>query len=282
MELIIISGRSGSGKSVALHVLEDLGYYCIDNIPLSLAPYLIDKLKEYYKRICISVDVRNVTNKDIGQFDEIINRLKEQQENYRIIFLDANDNELIKRFSETRRRHPLTSPSVSLKEALQIEKKRLQHILERADVVIDTSELNVHQLSSLLHNLVEKTEHGGLTLLFQSFAYKFGVPVDTDFVFDVRCLPNPYWDKQLRNFNGKEKEIIEFLDPIPEVNKMFSSIKNFLDEWIPAFEAENRKYLTVAIGCTGGQHRSVYFAERLKNYFATKYQSVSVRHRDLL
>lgn len=279
MKLIIISGRSGAGKSIALNVLEDAGYYCIDNLPIDLLIDLKEKLN-HYENIAISIDARNIGN-DPQQFESIFQILEKVPSlDVEIFFLDAKNDVLIKRFSETRRKHPLSDQTIGLDQALETEQTILKPIFDLADLRIDTSHLNIHDLRKFIHDHVKK-EDSNLSLLFQSFGYKNGIPLDTDFAFDVRCLPNPHWEKQLRHKTGLDQDVINFLEDFPEVMTMFDSIKNFIEKWLPSFETENRKYLNISIGCTGGHHRSVYFAEKLGQHFATHFKNVSVRHRDM-
>ena len=280
MEIIVVSGRSGSGKSIVLHLLEDLEYYCIDNIPLGLVVDCIKKTANMQDKIALSIDARNLSF-DLNDFESIKNEIQKLGVNLQIVYLDADDRTLLKRFSETRRKHPLTKKDVSLAEALNIERELLKNIANSADLSIDTTDLNINELRNFICDLI-KNKGPGLTLLFQSFAYKYGVPMNTDFVFDTRCLPNPYWDKYLRHFNGKEKEIIDFLNAVPQVNNMFIMIRDFIATWLPAFIHENRKYLTISIGCTGGQHRSVYLVDALARQFKSPSLNVIIRHRELL
>lgn len=279
MNLIIVSGRSGSGKSITLNVLEDIGYYCIDSLPLTLLPDLIKKLSEKHPNIAVSIDARNLSV-ELDELDSALQSLKKVCELHQIIFLDAQSPVLITRFGETRRRHPLTNKMTSLKEALKAEKVLLQPIADYADFRIDTTHLNVHQLRQLIR---ERLNHSSsaISILVQSFGYKNGVPADTDYTFDVRCLPNPYWEKNLRPQTGLEDGVINFLTSYPEVKVMFNMIKHFINKWLPYFERENRKYLTISIGCTGGQHRSVFLAEKLGRYFEKHIKNVVIRHRDL-
>jgi UPF0042 nucleotide-binding protein len=280
MKLIIISGRSGSGTSVTLNVLEDMGYYCVDNLPLDLLPELAQKFQTLDQDLAISIDARNLTG-DLENLERVLSYLKENHINYEIVFVNADENVLLNRFGETRRKHPLTSEMIHLKEALAAEKKLLQPIIDQADLQVDTTWLNVHELRELIKTRFQK-EGVNLSLLFQSFGYKHGLPIDTDFTFDVRCLPNPYWEKNLRDLPGNDPAIVDYLNDYPQVQAMFEMLKNFIEIWLPAFEAENRKYLTISIGCTGGRHRSVYLAQKLKDYFAKKRKNVAVRHRDLV
>lgn len=281
ISLIIISGRSGSGKSTALHVLEDIGYYCIDNLPVSLLQPLIERLAEDQttRLVAVSVDARNIPL-DLQNFPDIISNIDKSLVEHRIIFLDSGNATLVRRFSETRRKHPLSDQATGLKEALQLETSLLDPISSTADLTIDTTRLTIHELRDLVRSRITETNHE-FALLFQSFAYKNGVPIDADLVFDVRCLPNPHWKPGLRALTGLDIPVVEFLGSEPEVNKMYDDISQFLGSWLPSFEANNRSYMTVAIGCTGGQHRSVYISQRLHQSFAPRWKNVQIRHREL-
>lgn len=279
MKLVIVSGRSGSGKSILLHMLEDLGYYCVDNLPVDMLPTLIGKLQPIHPRLAISIDARNVpTNAYLLQ--EVIAKLREPL-SCEIIYLDADEKSLLKRFSETRRKHPLTNASTTLREAIAQEKQRLSALATMADITVDTSLLTPHQLCALMRDRMASDNNHRLQLLFQSFGFKNGMPADADFVFDVRCLPNPFWDPILRPLTGKDRDVIQFLEAHPEVSRMIDNISQFLTTWVPQFEANNRSYLTISIGCTGGQHRSVYIAEKLFERALLFPLSVHLRHRDL-
>ena len=283
MKLIIVSGLSGSGKSVALHTLEDLGYYCIDNLPAGLLSALALELRLAAKpveNIAIGIDARNLPQ-SLQQFNEILDQLKAQGISNEILFITCDQATLIKRFSETRRRHPLSNENVSLAEAVDLERQLLEPIARRADLFIDTSQTTIHQLRDLVHQRVERREESRLSLMFQSFGFKHGIPSDADFVFDVRCLPNPHWQPELRALTGRDEAVVQYLDSETQVTAMLENLSGFLDTWIPAFEADNRSYLTVAIGCTGGQHRSVYLAEKLARHFEGQYPNVTTRHREL-
>jgi UPF0042 nucleotide-binding protein len=283
LKLVIVSGLSGSGKSVALHTLEDLGYYCIDNLPTGLLGALAQELsfsERPIERAVVGIDARNLPQA-LQRFDKILDHLVTQGIESEILFLTCEADTLIKRFSETRRRHPLSNDQVSLAEAIERERKLLEPIARRADLFIDTSETTLHQLRALVHQRIDNRQGSRLSLLFESFGYKNGIPTDADFVFDARCLPNPYWQQDLRPFTGRDKEVVAFLEGEPQVERMCAELCSFLDNWIPAFEADNRSYLTVAIGCTGGQHRSVYLVERLLRHFQDRYPGVTSRHREL-
>ncbi len=282
MKLLIVSGLSGSGKSIALHALEDLDYYCIDNLPVGLLPAFAAQMKSAAGRLpkdaAVGIDARNLSA-DFLHFPEILKDIEAQGLACEIFFLDADDATLLKRFSETRRKHPLTSGDVSLAEAIRAERSLLEPIAARADWHIDTGRTNVHQLRSMIQARV--ANRTALSLLFVSFGYKHGLPVDADFVFDVRCLPNPHWEAHLRSLTGLDAGVAAFLENQPLVAQMLGDMKVFLETWIPRFEAENRSYITVAVGCTGGQHRSVYLVERLVEYFLCTRDSVLTRHREL-
>lgn len=284
MKLVIISGRSGSGKSTALHVLEDLGYYCIDNMPCGLLPALISEMEHEdvpREKVAISIDARNVPV-NLERFPETINAIKQTGIEYTIVYLDAEDQTILTRFSATRRKHPLTNETTSLDEAIVKETTLLDPIITLADLKIDTSNLSLHQLRDIVKQQVGQQTDTTLALLFVSFGFKHGVPSDADLVFDVRCLPNPYWDPVLRKYNGRDKQIIQFLEKQAVVEEMFIDLRSYLDKWLPEFEANNRSYMTVAIGCTGGHHRSVYLTERLAKHFSKSLHNVQLRHRDLV
>lgn len=284
MKLIIITGLSGSGKSTALQALEDLGYYCIDNLPVGLLPAFAEQIinmpTRSYKNAAVSIDVRNLST-DLEQFPEVLDELKGTGLACEIFFLDADEKILLKRFSETRRKHPLTNQGLPLAEALVRERTLLEPMLAHADLHIDTSELHLHQLREIVRERVEAQTSSHMSLLFESFGYKRGIPADADFVFDVRCLPNPHWESQLRPLTGLDPEVARFLEGQPAVLQMFEHIRDFLEAWIPRFEADNRSYMTVALGCTGGQHRSVYLVQLLAGHFRTVRENVIVRHREL-
>lgn len=285
MKLVIISGRSGSGKSTALHVLEDLGYYCIDNMPSGLLPALIEEMqREGVQRdaVAISIDARNVPV-NLENFPSTIEAIKKADTGiqYTVAYLDADDQTILTRFSATRRKHPLSSATVSLEEAIWQESLLLSPIGTLADLKIDTSNLTLHQLRDIIKKQLAEQTDTTLALLFESFGFKRGVPTDADLVFDVRCLPNPYWDPILRTYNGRDQQIIKFLEQQPIVEDMFKDLCNYLTKWLPQFEANNRSYMTVAIGCTGGHHRSVYLSERLAKHFSESIKNVQIRHRDL-
>ena len=283
MKLTIISGRSGSGKSTVLHILEDRGYYCIDNLPASLLPALADRISNddtHLSNIAVSIDARNISA-DLQQAPEIISELQARELSTEIIFLDANSQTLLKRFSESRRKHPLSNESTDLREAIDIESALLESISVMANLVIDTSNMSLHQLRDLMKNRLLESSETNMALLFESFGFKNGVPVDADLVYDVRCLPNPYWDTALRSLTGLDADVAKFLNSQDEVQEMLDDIRAYLEKWLPRYESNNRSYITVAVGCTGGQHRSVYMGEKLRRYFSSKIKNVQIRHRDL-
>ncbi|HCI88019.1 MAG TPA: RNase adapter RapZ [Gammaproteobacteria bacterium] len=283
MKLTIISGRSGSGKSTVLHVLEDKGYYCIDNLPASLLPALAKRIStdaSDLTQVAVSVDARNVST-DLEQVPQIVAELKEKTIPTEILFLDANSQTLLKRFSESRRKHPLSSESVGLREAIDKESELLEPISVLANLTIDTSNMSLQALRQTVKERMLDDQTNAMALLFQSFGFKNGVPVDADIVYDVRCLPNPFWDNSLRALTGLDDAVKKFLGDESEVSEMLEDISNYLEKWLHKFEANNRSYITVAVGCTGGQHRSVYLCERLAESFVGKISNVQVRHREL-
>jgi UPF0042 nucleotide-binding protein len=284
MNLVIISGLSGSGKTIALHTLEDIGYYCTDNLPVGLLDAFALEFSQPHlarvKKVAVGIDARNNPDQ-ISSFPAVIANCRSRGINCKIIFLQADDQALLKRFSETRRKHPLTGPSISLADAIREERSLLAPISANADLFIDTSRTNVHQLRDLVRDCIGAGESTGLALVLRSFGYKHGVPADADFVFDSRCLPNPYWVPTLRNLTGLDREVIEFLDGEPAVHELYDDLENFLIKWIPRFGADNRSYLSIAIGCTGGQHRSVYLVERIAGSLGNRFGNIVIRHREL-
>jgi UPF0042 nucleotide-binding protein len=283
VRLVVVSGLSGSGKTVALRTLEDLDFYCVDNLPTALTPAFVESVTASqpgrYPRLAVGVDARN-RPEDLNRLPEILAGLARTGIDFHVVFLDTRDEILFKRFSDTRRRHPLTSESISLADAIALERRLLRPLAAIADRVIDTSDLNVHQLRRVI-----ATEFGTraneLSLLFESFAYKRGVPSDADFVFDARCLPNPHWDPQLRPLSGRDPAVHEYFSRHPEVEAYTDEVHAFLKRWIPHFEAEHRNYVTIGFGCTGGRHRSVYLAERLAERFRDEREQVLIFHREL-
>jgi RNase adapter protein RapZ len=280
MQLVLISGLSGSGKSIALNVLEDSGYYCVDNLPAPLLGELAAHLRlEGHARVAVAVDMRGGSS--IAALPPQLRQLESEGVAVRLVFLDARDEVLIQRFSETRRRHPLATGEMTLAEAIAQEREALETLLPLAHR-IDTSYVRPNALRAMIRDFaaLEPAAPGGLVLLFASFGFKYGLPQDADLVFDVRCLPNPFYDPALRPLTGRDAAVIAFLESQPAVRKMFADISGFLDDWLPAYVRDNRSYLTVALGCTGGQHRSVWFAENLAAHFKDKAR-VLVRHRSL-
>lgn len=286
MRLIIISGRSGSGKTTALHLLEDSGFYCIDNLPASLFTSAIDQAllqtEIIQPKIAVSIDARSLP-RQIEKFPEIFEKLRAKYIQCDLVFLDAKDEVLIKRFSETRRRHPLTATarSLSLIEAVTGESKLLAPIVNLATLYVDTSDLNLYQLQDFLKlHLIEEPDLG-TAFLIESFGFKRGIPIDADWVFDLRALPNPYWVPELRNLKGTDQGVIDYLNQQPEVVEMKTDILTFLSKWLPRLASTKRSYITIAVGCTGGQHRSVYMAEQIATDLKKTLKNIQVRHRDL-
>ena len=286
MQLFLISGLSGSGKSVALKVLEDSGYYCVDNLPAGLLAALVEHLQYAgYSNIAVSIDVRSANS--VQRLPPLLQQIRQQGVDVHVLFLDAQNDTLVKRFSETRRLHPLSDAALlthdntvrTLPECVSYERELLSEI-SNIGHHIDTTELNANALRSWIKQFV-RVDRARLTLLFQSFGYKHGIPLDSDLVFDVRCLPNPHYVPELRPLTGRDAPVIEFLENVPDAQQMFGDIRDFVARWLPSFVADNRSYLTVAIGCTGGQHRSVYLAEKLARHFGHQ-QQVLVRHRELI
>jgi len=282
MRIVVISGRSGSGKTSALNILEDVGFTCIDNLPVSLLPDLINKLRSENLqddlKLAVGIDARNLVG-DLSLIPEELELIKARGISVNVLFLQSRRSDLMRRYSETRRRHPLSSSTVSLKEAIDLEKDMLAPIADIADRNIDTSGLSLHQLRDLIKSTVVPHDTEQMAILFESFGFKRGVPYDADFVFDVRCLPNPHWKLELRPFTGNDPQVIEFLESQVDVASMLADIIGFLTRWIPKHQNNNRSYLTVAIGCTGGQHRSVYLANRLAEHFGKTYPLVQVVHK---
>ncbi len=285
MKLIIVSGRSGSGKSTALHVLEDLGFYCIDNLPIGLLfPLTREAAKQTAPtrlgKMAVSIDARNLSA-ELANFEEIYRSLRDEHVTVEIIFLDADEQSLLQRFHATRRKHPLSNDTTSLREAISNEKMLLEPLSKLSDLDINTTGMSMYELRDMVKQRVVGRKDQELALLFQSFGFKHGVPLDSDYVFDVRCLPNPYWDNSLRQFVGTDQPVIDFLEKEPASRKMVEDLTAFLESWLPAFADSNRSYMTISIGCTGGQHRSVYVCEQLGQHFRTKYSNVQVRHTEL-
>ena len=275
MQLIIVTGLSGSGKSVVLKALEDTGYYCVDNLPATLLPQIYENLNGTQNRVAISTDTRSAALEALPENIEI---LKAQGINVQVLFLESTKHALVKRFSETRRRHPLSNDVITLGESIELERKLLAPLSELGHH-IDTSDLSANTLRGWVNEFVVQ-ESKNITLLFTSFGFKHGIPLDADFVFDVRCLPNPHYDPKLRPMTGRDTPVKSFLEQQPMVHDMYQDIQNFVARWLPSFVQENRSYLTIAIGCTGGQHRSVHIVEELGKHFSQQ-QQVLIRHREL-
>ena len=284
MRIVILSGLSGSGKSVALHMLEDLGFYCIDNIPAALLkPFIsftVRSPEATYERTAIGLDARN-TAAEIASVPQLIDELKRSGLQLEVIFLIAGEEELLRRFAETRRRHPLSRSDVGLREAMALERSLLEPVASAADLILDTSRMGVHALREIIHKRVEQRAAGRLSITFESFGFKDGIPGDADFVFDARALPNPYWEPGLRNLTGRDAEVARFLETHTDVARLIQDIASFMRARVPEFQASNRGYLTIAVGCTGGQHRSVYIVDRLAEEFATELPNVTARHSGL-
>lgn len=284
MKLIIVSGLSGSGKSIALQALEDMGYNCIDNLPIallhSLAIQITHSADPISQLFAVGIDARNLAP-DMETFPDLLDSLHVMQLETQVIYLSADEDTLIKRFSETRRKHPMSEVEISLHEAIARERQYLIPVSSSADLTLDTSHTNVHQLRDLVRQCVEADQKAGLSILIESFGFKHGIPHDANFIFDVRCLTNPHWVPELRKSTGQEKTVIDYLEAHDDVLTMYNDILRFLQKWIPCFQKENRSYMTVAIGCTGGYHRSVYLAERLGRQLKEQYKNIVVRHREL-
>ena len=286
MKLVIVSGLSGSGKNIAMHTLEDLGYYCVDNLPVALLEAFAEEMRGavddgHFGHYAVGIDARN-RGEELTRFPETLARLKETGVELQLLFLQSDPKTLIQRFSETRRRHPLTGAAERpLAEALEEEERLLKPIACAADHCIDTSHTTLHELRELVSRWAEGEARPGPTVQFQSFGFKKGVPSDADFVFDARCLPNPYWQPELRGFTGRDEPVQRFLDNEPVVDEMFNDLTTFLESALPRYARENRSYITIAVGCTGGQHRSVYLVERLAAHFRRVQGQVVARHREL-
>ena len=282
--LIIVSGLSGSGKSVALRTLEDRDYYCVDNLPAELLTSFVQSMaaaESPRARLAVGLDVRNVAS-DLSRIGEWLSAVAALGYDHRLVFFDTSDDVLVKRYSETRRRHPLSHRGLPLSDAIALERERLRPLRALADFIIDTSTSNVHQLRKAVLSQVEPGHAPRVSLLFESFAYKNGVPGDADFVFDARCLPNPHWDAKLRPLSGRDAAVSDYLDSEPTVLEYYAQVASFLDAWLPRFESETRSYLTVAFGCTGGRHRSVYLAEKMAQHFRERgREEVLTHHREL-
>ena len=283
LRLIIVSGLSGSGKSVALHVLEDLGFYCIDNLPAGLLHAAVEEIRRSERAsqlLAVGVDARNHAD-NLGTLPDLLHELRSQGVKTDIIFLHASDEILLQRFGETRRRHPLADKGTQLRAAIESERAILAEIELSADLVIDTSTTSIYELADTIRSRIGRRETESLSVLIESFGFKHGIPADADFVFDLRSLPNPYWTMKLRGFTGLDTEVREFLDGKPKFRAMYEDIAAFLENWIPHYRDANRGYMTVAIGCTGGQHRSVYMTEKLASRLRDLHEPVLTRHNAL-
>lgn len=284
LRLIIVSGLSGSGKSVALHVLEDLGYYCIDNLPAGLLIAAVDEVRrssgDSAKLLAVGVDARNHAE-NLDTLPDLLRELRSQGVKTDIIFLHASDEILLQRYSETRRRHPLAEQGTQLRAAIKSERAFLSELQLSADLIIDTSQSSIYELADVIRSRVDRRDTESLSVLIESFGFKYGIPTDADFVFDLRSLPNPYWTVELRGLTGFDEEVREFLDAQEKFTAMFDDVREFLGRWIPHYENANRGYLTVAIGCTGGQHRSVYMTEKLAAELRNHHDAVLTRHNSL-
>jgi len=282
--MVIISGLSGSGKTIALHTLEDIGFYCIDNLPVGLLGGFASEVRDQRlvsgNKVAVSIDARN-RPEQLNRFPEIISELKSMGTTCKILFLQADDTTLLKRFSETRRKHPLSGIDLPLTDAIHEERTLLAPIAANADLLIDTSHTNLHQLRDLVRECIGEDDDAEFSLLLRSFGYKHGIPADADLVFDTRCLPNPHWQANLRNLTGLDKDVIMFLERETMVQELYNDLERFLSTWIPRFKADNRSYLSIAIGCTGGQHRSVYLVNRLAENLGKQAGDIVVRHREL-
>ncbi|EGT79262.1 UPF0042 nucleotide-binding protein [Haemophilus haemolyticus M19107] len=279
MEIIIISGRSGAGKSVALRALEDAGYYCVDNIPLDLLPQLTDILSQSQSSVAISLDIRNIPN-SANTLEQTLNTLQKYYQ-LKIIFLEADRGTLIRRYSDSRRLHPLSLKDLSLESAIDEEYRYLEPLIQHANFIIDTTHLSTHTLAERLREFLRGNSDKELKIVVESFGFKYGIPLDADYVFDVRFLPNPHWDPTLRPMTGLDAPVAEFLNSHTQVNEFIYLTRNYIDTWLPMLEKNNRSYLTIAIGCTGGKHRSVYIAQQLGEYFQAKGKIVQIQHKSL-
>ena len=279
MEIIIISGRSGAGKSVALRALEDAGYYCVDNIPLDLLHQLTDILSQSQSSVAISLDIRNIPN-SANPLEQTLNTLQKYHQ-LKIIFLEADRGTLIRRYSDSRRLHPLSLKDLSLEAAIDEEYRYLEPLIQHANFIIDTTHLSTHTLAEHLREFLRGNSDKELKIVVESFGFKYGIPLDADYVFDVRFLPNPHWDPTLRPMTGLDAPVAEFLNSHTQVNEFIYLTRNYIDTWLPMLEKNNRSYLTIAIGCTGGKHRSVYIAQQLGEYFQAKGKIVQIQHKSL-
>jgi len=283
LRLIIVSGLSGSGKSVALHVLEDLNYFCIDNLPAALLQAAIEDVRsgdEPINMLAVGVDARTRTE-DLRALPDVLRSLADQNVQTELIFLHASDAILKQRYSESRRRHPLASAETQLQVAIDNEREILAEIQNGADLIIDTSSSSIYELADVIRSRIGRRQTAALSILIQSFGFKYGIPADADFVFDLRSLPNPYWTIELRGLTGRDPEVVDYLNSKDAFVEMFDDIRHFLQRWIPRYQQAKRAYLTVAIGCTGGQHRSVCMTEKLVAALSELHEPVLIRHNSL-
>lgn len=283
MELVIVSGLSGAGKSVALRQYEDMGYFCIDNLPLALVAHLsqhtVLSIRDRYERLAIGIDARESPT-EIALLPQYLDQLRGFGIEAQVIFLTASDDCLLRRYNETRRRHPLSGHDTTLPDAIAQERRLLGPIANLAHLMLDTSDMNVHQLRETIR-VRSPGVHGRMVITIESFGFKNGMPEGMDFVFDVRCLPNPHWEPALRSLTGRDAPVAEYLAGQPEVARMLEDLQRFLASWLPQFDAQDRSYLTIGVGCTGGQHRSVYIVERLHEALSPRFAPIIVRHREI-
>ncbi|OOF44727.1 RNase adaptor protein RapZ [Rodentibacter trehalosifermentans] len=279
MEIIIISGRSGAGKSVALRALEDMGYYCVDNLPLDLLAQLTEILAKNHSAVAISLDIRNLPESS-QSLDQILTAIQ-QRYTTKIIFLESDRSTLIRRYSDSRRLHPLSVKDLALEAAIDQEYQQLEPLLQHANFIIDTTHISTHSLAEKLREFLKGNADKELKIVVESFGFKYGIPLDADYVFDVRFLPNPHWDPQLRPMTGLDEPVARFLNSHDDVNHFIYRTRNYIETWLPMLEQNNRSYLTIAIGCTGGKHRSVYIAQQLGEYFQAKGKKVKIQHKSL-
>ncbi|OOF85897.1 RNase adapter RapZ [Rodentibacter ratti] len=279
MEIIIISGRSGAGKSVALRALEDMGYYCVDNLPLDLLPQLTEILAKNQTAVAISLDIRNLPE-SAQSLEQILTDIQCHYAT-KIIFLDSDRSTLIRRYSDSRRLHPLSADDLSLEAAIDAEHQQLEPLLQHANFIIDTTHISTHTLAEKLREFLRGNTEKELKIIVESFGFKYGIPLDADYVFDVRFLPNPHWDPELRPMTGLDEPVARFLSRHDDVNNFIYLTRNYIETWLPMLEQNNRSYLTIAIGCTGGKHRSVYIAQQLGEYFQAKGKNVKIQHKSL-
>ncbi|KAB0290700.1 RNase adapter RapZ [Vibrio fortis] len=283
MRLIVVSGQSGAGKSVALRVLEDLGYYCVDNLPVDLLGNFVESVKESNQNVAVSIDIRNLPKEPHLVTETLVQLEDAANIDVSVLFLDASKQTLLKRYSETRRIHPLSQgdDKLSLEQAIDLEKQLLSPLSDQADILIDSSDCNLYELSEQVRLKIEGKEKQELIIVFQSFGFKYGLPSDADYVFDVRFLPNPHWEPDLRPLTGLDAPIHSYLEKHQEVIELKQQIQGFVEQWLPMLEKNNRSYLTVAIGCTGGKHRSVYLTQKIGEYFDQLGHQVQIRHASL-